>query len=291
MQQEGYGYVAPLKVKIMKKKTISFIIPTVLFLLLTSQISFAQHWDISGDHIFNTNPGRVGIGTQNPAVSLHVFGASQQDFFLDRSYTGTENANLATFRFRHIQTGNQFFQGLRYRNGANDFVQSFFVNEPGPPRWVEYAVFSFSTSNYEMRQGVNHAVFSNSGDFLINSGGSVGVGLSDIPEGVKLAVDGDVVFDGKLTATEIEVKLDVWPDFVFEEDYNLMSLHDLEQYINQNSHLPNVPTEDDVLKNGVNVGEISSILLQKVEELTLYVIELNKQNNELKTRVAELEKR
>ncbi len=93
--------------------------------------------------------------------------------------------------------------------------------------------------------------------------------------------DGDLFLDGKLTSTEIEVKLDVWPDFVFADDYELMSLHEVESYIQQNRHLPNVPSEAQVLENGVNVGEMTSILLQKVEELTLHIIELNKRIEEL----------
>lgn len=101
---------------------------------------------------------------------------------------------------------------------------------------------------------------------------------------------GKMYLGGKLTATEIEVKLDVWPDFVFADDYQLKSLYEVENFIRVNRHLPNVPSEAEVLENGVNVGEISSTLLQKIEELTLYVIELNKQNDELKLRIQALEK-
>jgi|GEM_PF-5878146 len=93
--------------------------------------------------------------------------------------------------------------------------------------------------------------------------------------------EGDLFVDGKITATELEVKLDVWPDFVFADDYELMSLYEVENYIQQNRHLPNVPSEAEVLQNGVNVGEMTSILLQKVEELTLHIIELNKRIEEL----------
>ncbi len=98
----------------------------------------------------------------------------------------------------------------------------------------------------------------------------------------------DMFVDGKITATEIEVKLDVWPDFVFSPDYKLKSLGELEDYIKENKSLPGVPTEEYVIENGVNVGEMTSILLQKIEELTLHVIELNKQNEELSRKVSEM---
>jgi hypothetical protein len=95
--------------------------------------------------------------------------------------------------------------------------------------------------------------------------------------------DGGLKLDGKFTSTEIEVKLDVWSDFVFYDDYYLRPLTEVEQFIQTNRHLPDVPSEAEVLANGVNVGEMSATLLQKIEELTLYIIDLNK-------RIAELEK-
>lgn len=106
----------------------------------------------------------------------------------------------------------------------------------------------------------------------------------------ELGINGLLIVDGKITSKEVEVKLDVWPDFVFHDDYELLSLNDVEYFIKQNGHLPNVPNEKEVTNNGINVGEISAILLQKIEELTLYMIALNKQNDELRMRISELEK-
>jgi hypothetical protein len=64
-----------------------------------------------------------------------------------------------------------------------------------------------------------------------------------------------------------------WPDFVFEDDYQLMSLKDLENYIKEYKHLPEIPTTAEVEENGISVGEMNAKLLQKVEELTLYTIQ------------------
>jgi len=73
-----------------------------------------------------------------------------------------------------------------------------------------------------------------------------------------------------------------WPDYVFQKDYKLMPLNELEKFINAHKHLPNVPSVNDVKKDGVNLYEINKALLEKVEELSLYVIELKKEIDTLK---------
>jgi len=73
-----------------------------------------------------------------------------------------------------------------------------------------------------------------------------------------------------------------WPDYVFAKDYNLMPISEVEQFITENQHLPGVPPAAEVEANGMNLGEINIILVQKVEELTLYIIQLQKQIDELK---------
>lgn len=76
-----------------------------------------------------------------------------------------------------------------------------------------------------------------------------------------------------------------WPDYVFKKDYKLMPLKDLEIYINKNSHLPNVPSADEVSKKGVDVYEMNKTLLEKVEEMSLYIIELKKELDEVKSKI------
>ncbi|HPS63504.1 MAG TPA: hypothetical protein PLK82_10615, partial [Bacteroidales bacterium] len=80
------------------------------------------------------------------------------------------------------------------------------------------------------------------------------------------------------------------PDYVFNKDYKLRSLYDVENFINTNKHLPGVPSEKEVVGKGLNLGDMNSVLLQKVEELTLYMINLQKENDALKVRVSNLEK-
>jgi len=88
--------------------------------------------------------------------------------------------------------------------------------------------------------------------------------------------------NGKITTKEVEVTLTGWPDYVFEKEYYLSPLSEVEKYISENKHLPGVSSAQDIEKNGVALGEMNKILMQKIEELTLYVIDLQKQVDELK---------
>lgn len=108
---------------------------------------------------------------------------------------------------------------------------------------------------------------------MITSAGEVGIGTVN-PNGYKLAVNGSI----RAKSMDIESG---WADFVFADDYNLLSLEDLEVFIQTENHLPDVPTEEYILENGANIGDTQVLLLQKVEELTIYIIELNKRISEL----------
>jgi hypothetical protein len=101
--------------------------------------------------------------------------------------------------------------------------------------------------------------------------GVVSIGTMTAPTGYKLAVG------GKAIAEEIVIKLQSnWPDYVFNKKYKLRSLSEVETFINANNHLPEIPAASEIEKNGLPVGEMNSLLLKKIEELTLYSIEQNK---------------
>ena len=101
------------------------------------------------------------------------------------------------------------------------------------------------------------------------SGGNVGIGTTEIGTH-KLAVEGTI------GAREIKVEADTWSDFVFNDNYKLKALEEVESFIEENNHLPDVPSEKEVLEKGIALGEMKAKLLQKIEELTLYVIDINK---------------
>lgn len=87
----------------------------------------------------------------------------------------------------------------------------------------------------------------------------------------------ELAVEGSIGAREIKVEASGWSDFVFEKDYELRTLEDVEDHINEKGHLPEIPSEAEVTKNGINLGEMDAKLLQKIEELTLYLIEQNKE--------------
>ncbi|UOQ70958.1 hypothetical protein [Hymenobacter cellulosilyticus] len=102
--------------------------------------------------------------------------------------------------------------------------------------------------------------------------------------------DAKLSVDGKVVAKSVYVTSQSWADFVFAPTYKPMSLSALEAYLQRNKHLPAIPAASEVETKGYNVGEMDAKLLQSIEELTLHVIELNKQNQKLQARTAELEK-
>ncbi len=118
--------------------------------------------------------------------------------------------------------------------------------------------------------------------YLQVEGGKLGIGTSTIPDAYIMAVDGAV------RTKEIVVETG-WSDYVFEDDYDLRSLDEVAAFIEDNGHLPDVPTAEDVEANGVPVGEMSSTLLRKIEELTLYMLELDREVKDLRERNSKLE--
>ncbi len=94
----------------------------------------------------------------------------------------------------------------------------------------------------------------------------------------------DYYIKGRLFVTNIKVRdfedTSFWPDFVFKKDYKLRSLDELSNFVTTNNHLPDVPTQQDIEENGIDLVENQAVLLKKIEELTLYIIELEKKNNE-----------
>jgi hypothetical protein len=117
----------------------------------------------------------------------------------------------------------------------------------------------------------------NGAQIRLNSNGNVGIGTTN-PQ-AKLAVNGGIL------AQEIKVKTDISvPDYVFDSDYKMLSLAEIENYVKEHKHLPEIPSAKTIGKEGLDLAEMNLLLLKKVEELTLYLIELKKEINILKKR-------
>jgi len=110
----------------------------------------------------------------------------------------------------------------------------------------------------------------------------IGIGTTDNGN-YKLAVDGTI------GAREVRITTDAWADFVFEDNYDLMTLKELDDFIRKNKHLPEIPTTEEVEENGISVGEMNAKLLQKIEELTIYTIKQQEVIKDLLLRIEKLE--
>ena len=105
--------------------------------------------------------------------------------------------------------------------------------------------------------------------FTIMDNGNVGIGVPNPLD--KLGVNGNI------RAKEVKVEAANWPDYVFESGYQLVTLQELEAFINKNKHLPEMPSAAQVKENGIELGEMNKLLLKKVEELTLLLIQKDKE--------------
>jgi len=117
---------------------------------------------------------------------------------------------------------------------------------------------------------------------VINENGTVGIGT--------VHPDQLLTVNGTIHSKSVVVDLTIVPDYVFKPTYKLPTLDYVKNYVEKNSHLPEVPSEAEIKKNGLNVGEMNAILLKKVEELTLYMIEKDKQVNEQQAEINQLKK-
>jgi len=155
--------------------------------------------------------------------------------------------------------------GLRYGLGIAPF--QFRLHLPAPD-----ARFSFLSDE----AGTNELM-------TILGTGNIGIGTNN-PQ-AKLAVKGDIC------AQKVKVAANgCWADYVFHPSYKLRPLTELEQYIHEQQHLPEVPTANEVEKEGIDLGNNQALLLKKIEELTLYVIELNKQVQEQNKEIVQLKR-
>lgn len=117
---------------------------------------------------------------------------------------------------------------------------------------------------------------------VFHANGSMGLGTNKLYDGYRLSIA------GAARAHEMVVQAE-WPDYVFEDDYVLIPLREVAAYIAQHGHLPEVPSAAEVEANGVSLGANQALLLKKIEEMTLYLIEMQQQNDDLRTQLTQLQ--
>jgi len=200
----------------------------------------------------------VIVGTSSTSKYLQVYGSlrANNNFRLDGP-SGTSHSEMQFYRADGVKFASIGQGSLSSSNSTFD-IQHFNGND-----------IRFLNNGTEQLR-------------ILASNGNVGIGTPS-PD-AKLAVAGQV------HAQEVKVSVTVpGPDYVFEKDYQLTSLEEIKNYIDQNKHLPEVPSAKEMEKNGIQLGEMNILLLKKIEELTLYVIEQNKKMEILSEKVKTLE--
>jgi len=253
----------------------NYILP-LIFLIISSLPSSAQ-WTTSGNDIFNSNTGNVGIGTSTPGAPLQISsvmipGSVKELLRLEQRGNG----------------GNEL--------GGEGAAISFYTPMSPSPDLLGAQIYSFRDNGINASPTTSlHFLTNNAGtlsDRLVISGtGNIGIGTTDnsnwnlAASTYKLAVGGSVI------ATGITVKATgSWPDFVFRKDYQLPPLSSVKLFIERNHHLPQIPSEPEIADAGIDLGKMNRLLLQKMEEMTLYMIQANEKIESLEKQVKYLKK-
>jgi hypothetical protein len=207
---------------------------------------------------------RVGMGTETPAAKLHLLGGggllAENGPLNGRTASGSPDLNID-----NPSTSLLGANGLMSNDGSYYYWRAFWghsvdLRAGGIP--------DGQRNNFRIRRFDGGTSWTDL--FRVEENGNVGIGTSSTGD-YKLAVNGTI------GAKKVKVTVTGWPDYVFDPAYQLPAIPQLEAFIKQYKHLPEIPAAAEIEKDGVDVGEINKKLLQKVEELTLYLIEEHKQ--------------
>jgi hypothetical protein len=219
--------------------------------------------------------GNVGIGTNSPATKLHISSAGN---------SGSLDYNMILQK-TVVTDNDKSAVGLLFSTECcGPFGKSAIVHE----RTGGYGVGDLHFLNNNTIDNTNPTLVNSR--MTISSNGNVGIGTPKPTSKLTVA--------GNINSREVKVSVDAGADFVFEKDYALPSLQEVEKYVAKNKHLPEIASAKEMQKEGINLSEMNIKLLQKIEELTLYVIEQNKrielqqkENQSLEKRVKILERK
>lgn len=227
-----------------------------------------------------TTTGNVGIGAAAPTVKLEVAGNTNIG-------SSSTSANLIVY-------GNTTTNNLQVNTNAT-IGQQLYIGSPSSSGFLKiqtnagsYGYANLTEVQYDNTKALAVQKLGSGDKFVVYGNGSVDMkGDLTINNGTLRLSNGSnqyaVGSDGKVRAREVWVDMDVIPDYVFRDGYKLMSLPELELFIKKYSHLPNVKSEKEVLAAGsVSLNEMNVKLLEKIEELTLYILQLKKEIDSLK---------
>ncbi len=259
-------------------KKLTFVL-TLAFNLTMGSVLQAQWQYNSATGVESHNTGFATIGTSTPLVKLAISGdANTERIHIISSadpVVCTYHVNGSAAAPSPVIAGNYlgYYQFGGYDGTQN--IRSAWITGIATQNWTAagrgagIALCTTPNNSTTMTERVR-----------IDENGSVGIGT--ISPQAKLAVNGDIL------CKKVTVTLNGWSDYVFYANYRLRPLSEVEQYINQYHHLPEVVAADEVERNGLDVADNQAALLKKIEELTLYAIEQNKQMEAMKKEMAEL---
>jgi hypothetical protein len=213
----------------------------------------------------------IGIKTLNPTTGLQLGDIGAE-------ILGKQILIPGVYNFEQIRLG-QIGNG----NMAMEFINHTSLNQSYGIRWlvdVDRGASGLQLQYANQANSYNELNYT-TGFYMSRYDGYIGMGTTNPTE--KLSVN------GKIRAKEIKVEVANWPDYVFDEDYELPGLENTEEYIRKNKHLPGIPPSKEVEEEGVSLGEMNMKLLRKIEELTLYILEQNKINQQQEERIKQLE--
>ncbi|WP_396212552.1 DNRLRE domain-containing protein [Flavobacterium sp.] len=237
-----------------------------------------DEWSLCG----NTTTATDFLGTINNQP-LNFKTNNTQRMTLD--YAGRlsiSNAGISTYQKLYVETAAQN-DGIQV-NQTGTTAATLDLNASGGAgkRWALHSTGSGNS------QGAGHLLFwdwtTNQERMRINEDGKVRIGnMANLPSGYKLFVEEGILTEKVKVAV---VNSGAWADYVFAADYNLKPLSEVEAFIKENKHLPNVPSADELVKDGLDLGKMQATQMEKIEELTLYIIEMKKEIEMLKNQIA-----
>jgi len=249
--------------------------------------------------------GFIGIGTSTPTavlqINTYINGGNKPGLKVG----GDMNSRLAEFFGGYGFQGGSvqrrlYYEGTTLTNTQENYNTTLTsaTYTKISPTGISFTTYPTTTANSNFSIGTENAsnlLFNtnNLERMSLNAVGQLVIGtLSTFTQGIPSTGYKLFVADGILTEkVKVAVKTTSdWSDYVFAPNYKLKNLSDVESFIKINKHLPGVPSADDVVKQGIDLGKMDAKLLEKIEELTLYMIEIQKQNEKLAAEVAELKK-
>jgi hypothetical protein len=238
--------------------------------------------------------GKIGINNYNPSRTLDVNG--------DVKINGNQYIPSDKALILGSETDANKQLKLHFIGGSSGGTGDSYVDYGGNIffRCLSYSttpIFSFirgnnnsktiiigSPTNINKRMKFTFVERDTNGDSYLDFGACLYVRANSESKPVAMFSSSGLTVKGTVTTNQLKiVTTNFWPDFVFSKDYKLPSLHEVKHHIQENNHLPGIPTETEVKENGIEVGEMQAKLLQKIEELTLYVIQQQETIDELKT--------